>query len=795
MAKVQSPASNSGRKPGEPEPPALLEASQPSTALEHWAPLLIFVMAVVAYLPTLGNSLVSWDDDIYLYNNPQLTKPKGLQDIWTNYKTTQYKAEGQQDTPHQYYPLTLTLVYAQHRLFHRLAGTDPGQFDTMMEAPRFHTVSMAWHGVNGILLALVLRRLGAGVWVAWVVGALFAVTPMNVATVAWAAEQKNIFALFFYMLALLCYVRYRRGGGRMGLSYFGVLAFFQCALWSKTVAVTFPIVVFLTDQLLDTRRTLGRFVTHGCFILVVAIVAFVPALLAGSWGAAPGLVLAGLGALLCGVVVGVDRQLGRRLTGSHLVEFLPVLAMLVLALGATRLMPERWSVADTIYRYAPLWALVAALFLIDRAAGGRLKLDGVLRIAPLLVMAAVATSTTIYTEDRARDVPLTDYQRPFVAAGSIWYLALKLIVPIVQSPIYQHWNPDVQNYRQWHPANDLFWWLPILGLLAAGWVLFRQRRKVAPHFLWGLGFYVVTQLPMMGWKNINFFQFAFVSDHYVYHGCMGVFLMAAIALDAFRKRGEDVRARTRWVTTGVCVLLAAYGAKTAVYCRVWESAERFWTTTLAHNPGCWAGWYNLANQYNREWTRLQSAGDAKGSAEYLDKAIDHYKHAIDTKNDLTPAYKYLLAMLAQRNRTAELEDYCNRAERYSPYLAFYHRAGLRASEKHYEEACALYEKALNPRYVTTREERLNVYERAGEAYRQVRRWDDAVRHFTKYLELAPAGKHRVWVGLGVAYYALGRCADAEQALRRALQLQPDDAEAAWYLERIRKGECGQSLPP
>ena len=727
--------------------PPLLEAVKPANGFERWVPLVVvLLLGVVVYISILDNELVSWDDDIYLYDNPQLTNPKGFQDIWTNYKKTRYEAEGQQDTPHQFYPLTLTIIYLEHHVFHWLndellftlpgdlrdqldrpkvtealrqefaahdisvpktarifpqkagrrwviadvhrlrkakAGygvrsesgklnvysSDPAVFDHKMEAPYFHAVSVVWNGINAMLMILLLRRLGLGVWTSWVVAALFVVNPMNAATVAWGAEQKNIFALFFYMLAFMCYLRHRRRGG--WLSYVGVLLLFQCAMWSKTVAVTFPLVCFLTDRLLER-----------------------------GWG-------------------------------------------------------------------------LASLF---RSA---------LRVAPMLLMALAAALLTVYTEDRDRDVPLTDFQRPFVAAASIWFCALKLLVPLKQLPIYQHWNPDPNNYAGWHPAAHLAWWLPIMGLAVVGWVLFHWRKKIPPHFFWGLGFYLVTQLPMMGWKNINFFQFAFVSDHYVYHGCAGVFVMIAVGLDVLRRKISNRIAGTPLVTALVCAALAAYGVKTSIYANVWQTADTFWNTTLAGNPGCWAGWYNLGNRCKRDAAAYRLRGDKAKAEECIEEAIGRYQGAIRAKPNLVHAYQQLLPLLISKKRYDEAEEYCGRVETHKPFLAHYFRGRRHAREKQWEKAAKSYQQAL--RCPSSKTERAEAAVVASDCMLRLRRWKEAISLYEHVLKL-DCGKnerYKAHLGLGVAYLELGEPDQAEAHLVKALELRPGDPRAEVRLKKIR----------
>jgi hypothetical protein len=109
---------------------------------------------------------------------------------------------------------------------------------------------------------------------------------------------------------------------------------------------------------------------------------------------------------------------------------------------------------------------------------------------------------------------------------------------------------------------------------------------------------------MLGLKNINYFQFAYVADHYFYHGAVGLMLMLAIGADLLRRKlGAQ---RGRFVTVGVCALALGWGARTFFYVEHWESAETFWARVLDKTPDCWPGWYNTANARKRQAIDLQA---------------------------------------------------------------------------------------------------------------------------------------------------------------------------------------------
>ena len=114
-----------------------------------------------------------------------------------------------------------------------------------MNPQAMHLENMLWHAATTALLFLALRRLTGRLWPSALVAALFGLHPVNVESVAWIVERKNVLCGFFFMLALWAWggwARHRRAG-----AWWGALAAFAAALLAKPVAVTFPCVLFLLD--------------------------------------------------------------------------------------------------------------------------------------------------------------------------------------------------------------------------------------------------------------------------------------------------------------------------------------------------------------------------------------------------------------------------------------------------------------------------------------------------------------------------------------------------------------------
>lgn len=191
--------------------------------------LVIALLVTVAYLPAMTGGYV-WDDDSYVTANPTLTEPQGLRRIWLEPGATP-----------QYYPLVFSSFWVERRLW-------------QLHPAGYHIVNVALHIVNALLLWLFLARIGFPL--AWVAAALFAVHPLQVESVAWITERKNVLSGCFYLLAAIAYVpvldaesgRRTAAGARGGTvvrSWTTALLCYVLALLSKSVTATLPIALLL----------------------------------------------------------------------------------------------------------------------------------------------------------------------------------------------------------------------------------------------------------------------------------------------------------------------------------------------------------------------------------------------------------------------------------------------------------------------------------------------------------------------------------------------------------------------
>ena len=128
----------------------------------------------------------------------------------------------------------LAFTYADVSLF----GVDPGWA---------HIHNALLHGINSLLVYLLLLRLSGSWGKACLLSLIFLVHPLHVESVAWIAERKDLVCAFFFLLGLILYDSYRAQPGI--LRYAGVLLAFILSLLAKPMAVTFPVVLLILDFL------------------------------------------------------------------------------------------------------------------------------------------------------------------------------------------------------------------------------------------------------------------------------------------------------------------------------------------------------------------------------------------------------------------------------------------------------------------------------------------------------------------------------------------------------------------
>ena len=176
------------------------------------------LLVVVSYFPAFSAGFL-WDDPIWT-SSEAIRLWSGLWDIW--FVPPFIKQEN------HYWPVVYTTLWLEHKLW----GFDPAGY---------HVINVLLHAVNTLLLWRLMLRLE--IPGAWLVAAVFAVHPLHVESVAWVIEIKDLLSGFFYLAAVLTYLRFV--AERRRAHFVWALALFGLGLLSKSIVVTLPVSLLL----------------------------------------------------------------------------------------------------------------------------------------------------------------------------------------------------------------------------------------------------------------------------------------------------------------------------------------------------------------------------------------------------------------------------------------------------------------------------------------------------------------------------------------------------------------------
>lgn len=204
--------------------------------------VVLMAVTIFAYRPAWHGGFL-WDDDDYIVKNELLTAPDGWQRIWFSL-----------DSPSQYFPFT----YSTFRIEHALWGLD---------TTGYHWVNLLLHVGNALLVWAVLARLK--VPGSWFAAAIFALHPVQVESVAWITERKNVLMCFFFLLTLLAWVAFvDERNRRPWIFYCLALICYVLALSAKATACTLPAALFLTLWLEKKPITVRRLIQILPFVVL-----------------------------------------------------------------------------------------------------------------------------------------------------------------------------------------------------------------------------------------------------------------------------------------------------------------------------------------------------------------------------------------------------------------------------------------------------------------------------------------------------------------------------------------------
>ena len=189
--------------------------------------ILLFLLSILPFLPTLKATYLNWDDDVYFTENPDIDSPQG----WEHY-LDRFARDAN----------TYPMVFASFKLENALYGKTP----TVS-----HAINLLLHGLVSVTAFFLLVRWVPDPKIAFWAALLFAIHPLQVSTVAWVAERKSLLGSFFFLLALIAGTPPRN---RPGVRIWLTLPLAVCAYLCKSPLVVFPLVLLIA-QWVSARTT------------------------------------------------------------------------------------------------------------------------------------------------------------------------------------------------------------------------------------------------------------------------------------------------------------------------------------------------------------------------------------------------------------------------------------------------------------------------------------------------------------------------------------------------------------
>jgi len=209
----------------------VVQPKKEPSARDYWI-WIVLLITFVAFLPSLQNGFVNWDDDVNVLQNKDilaLDLPH-LKAIFTH------------DVIGNYNPLPILTFALEYHFV---------QFDPYL----YHIDNLLLHLICTAFAFLFLRSLGLSSIASAVAATLFGIHPMRVESVAWVTERKDVLFGLFYMCSLWLYVKWCRNENKSPLLYAAIVILFMLSLFSKIQAVSLPLSMLAIDYFFNRSFT------------------------------------------------------------------------------------------------------------------------------------------------------------------------------------------------------------------------------------------------------------------------------------------------------------------------------------------------------------------------------------------------------------------------------------------------------------------------------------------------------------------------------------------------------------
>ena len=399
---------------------------------------------------------------------------------------------------------------------------------------------------------------------------------------------------------------------------------------------------------------------------------------------------------------------------------------------------------------------------------GQWRWREVVRVLPFFVIAAAMALLTVaeqrghISREATPEWGLSCWERLVLAGRAVVFYAGKLIWPAPLIFVYPRWELRAVEWRNWLPW--LGWGVGVIGLWRG------RKQKWAPAVIFGVAYFVVALLPVLGFFDVYYFRYSFVADHFQYLASAGGITGFAVGLTLLLERALGGRPWLGQIGCGawVVVLASLSWRQGGMY----ANDETLFRTTIDRNPQCWMACENLGNI-------LVDHGQ-------VDEAIALYQQALKIRPDHELAYYDLGIALAGRGQVdAAIAQYRQALILRPDYAEAHNNLGaLLAGRGQVDAAIAQYRQAL-----ILRPDYAKAHNNLGIVMADRREFPAAIREYRQALKIQP-DYAKAYNNLGVALARSGRVAEAIDQFQKAFSIRADYAEAHNNLGNTLAG-CGR----
>ncbi len=517
---------------------------------EIWICLLLTLITLAVYGQVRDHNFVNFDDNGYIYENPRVktgVTPDNIAWAFTKLHESNW------------HPLT----WISHMIDCEIYGMDPG---------RHHAANLFIHICNTLLLFLAMHRLSGALWRSAWLAALFSLHPLQVESVAWISERKNLLCGLFWMLTMLSYARYVKQPSIF--RYALVVGCFALGIMTKPMVVTLPLVLLLLDLWPLRRMQLIRGLDFKT--LLKPILEKVP--------------LLALSALSCAATLFAQQKGG---------------AVIPLAAYPLSARICNGFIAYAMYIKNVVWPSKLAVFypLPEQING--------LHVAGAVMLFSVITFGGVKNAHRC----------PYRLVGWLWFVGT--LVPVIGL---------VQVGSQ--AMADRYMYLPIIGLLTAMvWTTDAviQSRKISPRWPAVAAVCALAAFSMVTWRQTGYWKnsvrlfsraVAVTAGNYVAHNNLGLALKANGRMrEAFDHFSESLRINPNYSIAHVNL------ANTMVENGLLDEAARHYRMALMVTP-------NDPKTYKNYGGAMVQMGKVEEAVALFRRALDIDPNYPDAHSDL-----------------------------------------------------------------------------------------------------------------------------------------------------------------